>query len=310
MSTELLRMENVRKTYRRAGQEVVALHDFSMSVRAGEVLGLLGPNGAGKTTAIKALVSLVEADSGVTLWRGQPVSGKGYLREVGVLLEGRGALNERLSTWENANYFCRLREGKFDKAHFDNLARLLALPDVHAPVRLLSTGNKLRSGLLLSLIHKPAVVFLDEPTIGLDLFGVQMLEDLVHHVASTGTAVMISSHDLQFVERLAERIVCICKGRKVFDGSKSDFLHVEHAYVLSLQAGAEALPLLPQLLPARDWIAAGAGTQRVKLHDYAELCLVLDSLMPSLPAARGIQVERVTLKEKYMALVDEAEQAA
>jgi ABC-2 type transport system ATP-binding protein len=310
MSIELLRMENVRKTYRRAGKEIVALSDFSMALHAGEVLGLLGPNGAGKTTAIKALVSLVEADSGIMRWRGQPVRGKGYLREVGVLLEGRGALNERLSTWENANYFCRLREGIFDPLHFDNMARLLALPDVHAPVRLLSTGNKLRSGLLLSLIHKPAVVFLDEPTIGLDLFGVQMLEELVRHVAAMGTAVMISSHDLQFVERLAQRIVCICRGRKVFDGSKSDFLHVEHAYVLSLQTGEDAPSLLPQLRGASNWRAGGPGVQRLQLHNHAELCAVLESLMPSLPSVRGIQIERVTLKEKYMALVDEAEQAA
>ena len=144
-------------------------------MHAGEVLGLLGPNGAGKTTAIKVLTSLCERDRGVFHWRGQPVRSKLYLRDVGVLLEGRGALNERLSTWENAKYFCGLREARFDAGHFNQLTELLELPDVRAPVRLLSTGNKLKSALLLCLIHKPAVLLLDEPTIGLDVFGVANL---------------------------------------------------------------------------------------------------------------------------------------
>ena len=152
----------------------------------GEVLGLLGPNGAGKTTAIKVLTSLCEPERGVFHWRGQPVRSKRYLREVGVLLEGRGALNERLSTWENAKYFCGLREARFDAGHFNQLTELLELPDVRAPVRLLSTGNKLKSALLLCLIHKPAVLLLDEPTIGLDVFGVEKLETLVRHVSEAG----------------------------------------------------------------------------------------------------------------------------
>ena len=310
MTAAVLEMRGVAKSYQRVGATVPALSDFSLALHGGEVLGLLGPNGAGKTTAIKVMTHLCEPDQGALLWRGTPVQGKRYLGQLGVLLEGRGALNERLSTWENANYFCALREAAFDRQHFDAMAELLALPDPRAPVRLLSTGNKLKSGLLLSLIHRPAVVLLDEPTIGLDLFGVEKLEALIRYMAAQGGAVMISSHDLQFVERLAMRIACIRRGRKVFDGPKHDFLKVEHAYALSLGVRDDHWPSLP---PGRDdlrWQPQGAGMLRLTLRDHAELCAVMAHLMPALPAASDLQIERVTLREKYQALVSASEDCA
>lgn len=311
MTEALLDMAGIEKTYWRGGKEIAALSDFSLSLKAGEVLGLLGPNGAGKTTAIKVLTSLCEPDQGVLRWRGEQVRNKRYLHEVGVLLEGRGSLNERLSTWENARYFCGLREASFDARYFADLVELMELPDVNAPVRQLSTGNKLKSALLLCVIHRPACVVLDEPTMGLDLFGVEKLETLVHHLSQAGTAIVISSHDLQFVEQLAKRIVCICRGRKLFDGPKSDFLRVEHAYVLKLEVNPGNAPLLPPLPPLRPglaWVHIAPGSLRLELHTHAELCTVLALLMPALPSALGIQIERVTLKDKYLSLVGSEEE--
>ncbi|MDR7333022.1 ABC transporter ATP-binding protein [Roseateles asaccharophilus] len=307
MAEPLLELQRVDKQYRRGSNQVQALSDYSLALHGGEVLGLLGPNGAGKTTAIKVITQLCEPDAGLLLWRGAPVRDKRYLGRLGVLLEGRGALNERLSTWENARYFCGLREAAFDRAHFNAMAELLELPDPRAPVRLLSTGNKLKSGLLLSLIHRPDVALLDEPTIGLDLFGVRKLDALVRYIAAEGCAVMISSHDLHFVERLAQRIACIRQGRKVFDGAKQDFLRVEHAYALSLAVRDGPPPPLPAGL---QWQAPADGPLRLALRDHAELCRVLAVLMPALPAAEGLQVERVTLREKYQALVGNAQETA
>ena len=310
MTVNLLEMQNVEKRYCRSGVEVTALRDFSLSLRGGEVLGLLGPNGAGKTTAIKVMTSLCEADAGRLLWRGEPIRDKRYLAQVGVLLEGRGALNERLSTWENANYFCALRESAFDRKHFDAMAELLQLPDPRAPVRQLSTGNKLKSALLLCLIHRPAVVLFDEPTIGLDLFGVEKLEALIQYVVADGRAVVISSHDLHFVERLAQRIACIRHGCKVFDGPTGEFLRVDHAYALTLQLRDREPPPLPDLRVDLRWQHRAEGLLRLELRDHAELCEVLASLMPVLPSATDLQIERVTLREKYQALVSAEKETA
>lgn len=304
MAKEIMRLQRISKNYRRGAQQISALQEFSLSLHGGEVVGLLGPNGAGKTTVIKLLTSLLEADAGALYWRGAPIQNKAYLREIGVLLEGRGALNERLTTLENARYYCGLREATFDPHYFADLVALLEIEDVRAPVCLLSTGNKLKSALLVSVIHRPSVVIFDEPTTGLDLFGVASLERLVRFVAAQGSAVLVSSHDLQFVELLAERVVCICRGRKVFDGAKRAFLEVEYAYRLRLDTAAHQLPALP--LPFA-WRACPQGGVALELRDHAELCVVLSAIIGRLPAARALQVSPVTLQEKYLALVEQTE---
>lgn len=297
----LCEMRSISKDYQRAGQRVAALQDFSVVLRPGEVTGLLGPNGAGKTTALKVLLSLTCADKGELLWGGEPIRNRRYLGQVGALLEGRGALNERLSTWENARYFCALREAPFDTAHWKDLVGILELPDPGAPVRQLSTGNKLRSALLLCVIHKPALVLLDEPTIGLDMFGTEQIERLVRILTSRGTAVLLSSHDLAFVERAAQRIVCIRRGEKVFDGPKQDFLKVDHAYELDIVCGVGELPDLP-------WRRNNDDSARLRLADHAALCDTMAVLMPALPSATGLQIHRVTLRQKYRELVGLAEE--
>jgi len=306
----LLCLEDAAKTYRRAGRDIAALRGFSLALAPGDIVGLLGPNGSGKTTLIRVLTGLSDADAGRLCWRGRPVllGRQGpHLREFGVLLEGRGACYERLSTLENARYFCGLREAVFDRAHFDALAALLEIPDVRAPLRLLSTGNKLRATLLGTLIHRPALALLDEPTLGLDLFGVEKLEALVRHLAGAGMTVLLGSHDLHFVERLCRRVVCIRQGSKVFDGSKSEFLRLEHEYLLQLQPGAHGLPSLPA---GRLWRACPqdpAGTWELPLRDHEEACTLLELLRPALRGCRGMELRRVALRDKYLAMVGEAE---
>ncbi len=307
----LLALHDAAKTYRRAGTTVQALQDFSMQLGAGDIVGLLGPNGSGKTTVVKLLTGLCGADGGQLQWRGQGVPlGRhaAHLREFGVLLEGRGACYERLSTLENARYFCGLREAVFDRDHFDTLARLLEIADVHAPLRQLSTGHKLRASLLGTLVHRPALALLDEPTLGLDLFGVDRLEALVRHAAQQGMAVLLGSHDLHFVERLSQRIVCLRRGLKVFDGSQADFLKLDHEVLLLLDSGDLPPPALPAALGLPGWqpqAESPSGHWQLPLRDHAQVCAVLAALQPALPAQRSLQLRRVALRDKYIQLVGE-----
>jgi ABC-2 type transport system ATP-binding protein len=261
---------------------------------------------------VKLLTGLCGADSGQLHWRGQAVPlGRHapHLREFGVLLEGRGACYERLSTLENARYFCGLREASFDRAHFDALARLLEIADIHAPLRQLSTGHKLRSSLLGTLVHRPALALLDEPTLGLDLFGVERLQDLVRHTADQGTALLLGSHDLDFIERLSRRIVCLRAGRKVFDGSQADFLRLDHEYLLLLETDSIQPPSLPAEMALPAWqpqADSRPGHWQLPLRDHAQACATLAALQPVLPAQRGLQLRRVALRDKYISLVGEA----
>jgi ABC-type multidrug transport system ATPase subunit len=311
-SEALLTLSGVGKTYQRAGRDVRALHDFTASIEAGEIVGLLGPNGSGKTTFVKLVTGISAADQGSMRWRGKAMAQrrlKDNLREIGVLLEGRGASYERLSTLENARYFCGLREASFDRRHFDELAVLLEIPDVNAPLRQLSTGNKLRAALLGCLIHRPALALLDEPTLGLDLFGVDGLEKLLRHGAKSGTAFLVSSHDIHFIERLCPRIICIRQGLKVFDGPKAELLSAGHEYMLKISAAqADWLGLreLAGLLGlAEGWQMSTETSGQLPLRDYPQVCAMLAALQARLPSLLGLELKKVSLHDKYRSLIGE-----
>lgn len=278
----LLEVQGVRKAY---GARP-ALKGVDLAVRAGEFVALLGPNGAGKSTLLRCLALLCAPDTGRLHWQGAPLARR-HLGRVGLLLEGRAAVNERLSTRENARYLCGLREQRFDAALLQRLATLLELPDLDAPVRQFSTGNKLRAGLLLSCIHRPALLLLDEPTLGLDVFGVERLRELVAWLLGEGCTVLLSSHDLAFVEANAERIVCIHQGRKRFDGARSDFVPTTSGYRVQALQGGELLRWAPA--------------------DHAALTALLAELQPRLPQLQQLQVQPLTLAERYRELLEASE---
>lgn len=302
----LLRLHQASKSYRRNAQSIHALKCFDLNVAPGEIVGLLGPNGSGKTTLIKLITGLCGADQGSLQWRQQPAQPAGqpgpHLREMGVLLEGRGAVYERLSTWENARYYCGLREARFDAEEFARLADLLGVADIRAPVRQLSTGNKLRAALLGALIHRPALVLLDEPTLGLDLDGVERLQAVLRQGAAQGQAFILSSHDLHFIERLCPRIVCIHTGEKRFDGLRSDFVQQEYVYRLIVQADATQLPEPPSWLD-RCWISQD-GQHVLALRDHDEACRLLAHWQPLLPQLRSMELRRIELRDHYLQMLE------
>lgn len=298
----LLRLEQASKRYGRGDKAVQALQGFDLALAPGELVGLLGPNGSGKTTLVKLLTGLCGADQGRLQWRGGPVQPAGHagphLREIGVLLEGRGAAYERLNTLENARYFCELRETRFDAARFRQMAELLGLADVRTPIRQLSTGNKLRAALIGALIHRPALVLLDEPTLGLDLEGVERLHALVHQGAQDGQTFLISSHDLHFVERICPRIVCIHRGRKRFDGPREAFVHVAHPYRLQVRHPAPCPPL-PDWLADRQWQRQDEDWT-LPLQDPAEATRLIHLWAGWLAGSDQLQLRRIELREHYM----------
>ena len=298
----LMQLSAAAKCYQRGGSAVQALQDFELCLQTAEVIGLLGPNGSGKTTLVKILTGLCGADQGELRWRDGPALAAGlpgpHLREIGVLLEGRGAAYERLTALENARYFCELREQRFSPEYFRHLARLLGLADVDTPIRQLSTGNKLRAALIGALIHRPALVLLDEPTLGLDLEGVERLHALVHQGASAGQTFLIGSHDLHFIERLCPRIVSIHRGHKRFDGPRETFLHQEFRYRLQVCSDSPCPPP-PDWLNGRPW-QQQAGHWVLPLRDPAEAARLMAEWAPWLGACSSLQLRAIELREHYL----------
>jgi ABC-2 type transport system ATP-binding protein len=175
---------------RRGEREV--LHGLSLSITAGTVTGLLGPSGSGKTTLMRAIVGVQLVDAGSVRVLGHPAGAAGVRARIGYMTQGRGVY-EDLTVRENARYFCRIAGAPVARAE-ESLAtvRLENLGD--RVVRTLSGGEQARASLATALVGRPAVLILDEPTVGLDPLLRRDLWATFHRLADQGAALLVSSH--------------------------------------------------------------------------------------------------------------------
>jgi ABC-type multidrug transport system ATPase subunit len=300
MNEQLLSARGLHKSYTRGNVSVNALKGVSLSIKPGEILGLLGPNGSGKSTLVRAVAGLVTPDSGDILWNGASACPRVIARDLGVLLEGRGAANDRLSTIENARYFCALRESEFRLDLFRALVEALEIPDPNCPVRQYSTGIKLRVSLLVTLIHRPSLVLLDEPTLGLDALGVEQLERVIRQGIDLGVSFLMCSHDLHFLERLCRRIACLHKGEIIFDGITTDFCRRDYQHQVIVDFNDHKGPLQIEHL---SYMLDQHGRQVFKLKDNADLSHFLSSISAQLTSASHFEVRPFDLREKYIEML-------
>ena len=223
----MIAITNLVKRFSRAGQPpLIAVNQVSLSVGAGEVYGLLGPNGAGKTTTLRMLSTLMRPDSGTLLIHGvdgiaNPQEARTHLAYV----PAEAGLPDKLSPVEVVTLYGALQgvSNPRQRAH-DNLARLGAAPYENQPCGDLSTGMKRRVVLARALVHNPSVLLLDEPTDGLDVSGRRDVLKLVREIAETGRAIIISSHIMSEVEKVADRVGVVSAGVLVAEGTIPEIL--------------------------------------------------------------------------------------
>jgi ABC-2 type transport system ATP-binding protein/sodium transport system ATP-binding protein len=209
-----------------SGGEVLAVDRLSFQVGPGEVYGLLGPNGAGKTTTLRMLLGLVRPTSGRATIQGfssaeHPDEVK---RRVGLVSTSAG-LYPHLSVREMLLFFADLYGVGPDQAEGElkRLAELIGLGELlDRRCLTLSTGQKQRVNLARALIHRPPVLLLDEPTLGLDVLGSQVVADFVCHLRTQGKAVILTTHRLDEAERLCDRFGLMNKGRMVLAGTLAE----------------------------------------------------------------------------------------
>lgn len=206
---------------------VNALRGVSLNVKWGEVYGLLGPNGAGKTTTVKILSTLLIPDEGEAYVDGHNVVDEANRVKpiIGLLLYPDRGFYSRLSGLENLTYFGRLY-GLSSVEAYRRAIELLKLVDLEwakdRPYEEYSLGMKARLALARALINDPLVVFLDEPTIGLDPISSRIVRGIVRDLAKQGKAIIMTSHNLWEVERVCDRVGFIKDGRIVLEGSPSE----------------------------------------------------------------------------------------
>jgi len=218
---------------RRRTRVVTAVDAIDLTIEHGEMVGYIGPNGAGKSTTLKMLTGVLSPSGGSVRVCGlEPVPQRTQLaRQIGVVFGHRSQLWWDLPLAES---FALLRHvyGVRDSDHADRLARarrLLELdPFLDTPVRQLSLGQRMRGELAAALLHGPRVLFLDEPTIGLDIVSKQAVRGFLSTLGAAGdTTMVLTTHDLADIERLCRRLIVIDQGRIVHDGTLEE-LHARH----------------------------------------------------------------------------------
>ena len=220
-------VENVTRRFAApGGAEVLAVDDVSFRVGAGEVYGLLGPNGAGKTTTLRIILGLLRPSAGQASINGYRASEfpDEVKRHVGLVSASAG-LYQHLSVREML-LFCADLYGvrpQDARAELGRLAHLLDLGEILGRrCAALSTGQRQRVQLARALIHRPAVLLLDEPTLGLDVLGSQVVREFVTHLRGEGKAVLLTTHHLDEAERLCDRFGLLHRGRLVSSGTLAE----------------------------------------------------------------------------------------
>lgn len=234
--------------------DVTAVDHISFGVREGEAVGLVGRNGAGKTTTMRAVMGILRPSGGAVRWEGHLVSAQDRLR-FGYMPEERG-LYAQMETLDQLVYFARLHgidratAGRDAKAW---LARLGLETRANDRVVALSHGNQQRLQLAVALVHHPELLVLDEPFAGLDPSAVDALSDVMREEAKRGTAILFSSHQLDLVERVCDRVVIMEAGRILAAGTLDELRR-----------------RLPQEL--RVTVRGGAGGWATRLRGVSVLC--------------------------------------
>lgn len=214
--------ETLKSFVKREPVTVMAVDNISFSIEKGTICGILGPNGAGKSTTIKMLCGALYPSSGTIDVMGySPARDRmKYVQRIGAVFGQKSqliwdippidsfAMNKAIYGIKNSDYKERLEE----------MTELFDIGEViHKPTRVLSLGERMKCEFIMAMLHSPDIVFLDEPTIGLDVIAKTKIRDVINKMNQNGTTFILTTHDLEDVEQLADHVIIINHGKKVFD---------------------------------------------------------------------------------------------
>jgi ABC-2 type transport system ATP-binding protein len=311
----------LRRTYRtstgvlrRRRLDVQAVRGVSFAVERGELFGLLGPNGAGKTTTIKMLITLLLPTDGRARVLGHDVvaEAREVRKRIGYVFGGERGLYERLSALDNLRYFAELYgvSGRAQRQRIDEVLELVGLKGREQErVEGYSRGMRQRLHIARGILHDPEVVFLDEPTIGVDPVGARELRSTIAQLVEAGKTVLLTTHYMFEADALCDRIAVIARGRIVGEGTPAELkAGVAEGRVTEIEVFGVDEPTVGRLR-ALEGVTAVAVEER----EQRQLLVVQSAGDRELTAALlarldGTEVGRVstrepTLEDAYVALV-------
>jgi ABC-2 type transport system ATP-binding protein len=301
-------------TLRRRVKEIEAVRGVSFAIEKGELFGLLGPNGAGKTTTIKMLITLLIPTSGSARVLGHDVvkEAREVRKRIGYVFGGERGVYERLSGYDNLRYFAELYgvPAKIQKPRIEELLELVGLKGrEHERAEGYSRGMKQRLHVARGLLHDPEVLFLDEPTIGLDPVGARELRATIASLTDAGKTILLTTHYMFEADALCDRIAVISQGEIVAEGTPGQLKsRVEAGSVTEVEVYG-----VPEETVERLRKLEGVLAVWVEERDQAQVLSVQTRADIQLTAAilghlNGANVGRVshrepTLEDAYVALV-------
>ena len=218
-------LASLKSFFKREYTYIEAVKDVSFQIKKGEIVGYIGPNGAGKSTTIKILSGILTPDEGTCNIGGRlpNKNREEYVSQIGVVFGQRSQLwwdIPAMDTFDLLKDIYNIEEKEYEQTK-NNLIKLLDIEEiVKIPVRQLSLGQRMRCEIAASLLHNPSILFLDEPTIGLDAVSKKVVRDFIKKLnKEKKTTVILTTHDMSDIEALADRIILIGKGRILYDGS-------------------------------------------------------------------------------------------
>jgi len=236
----LVRVSGLRKSF----GERIAVDGIQFEIRRGEIFGLLGPNGAGKSTTVNILNTYLAPDSGTVEIDGVPVSQTMEVKPLIGVVPQELAFYDDLSATENLDFFARIyglsRNERRDRVQ--SILEQVGLADrTNEPVKQFSGGMQRRLNLALGVLHRPAFLILDEPTVGVDPQSRQKLFDIIRQLQADGTTILYTTHYMEEAENLCEHIAIMDEGRIVAQGTLDELLKLRVEEVIERPRGLEQL---------------------------------------------------------------------
>ena len=241
----ILEARNLKKYY--ATQK--AVDDISFSIEEGKIFGLLGPNGAGKTTLLRMITGIFYPDEGDIIFNGRPFDSTNDIRYIGYMPEERG-LYKKMKIGEQALYLAQLkglaRNDAMEKIK-DWFIRFEMESWWNKKVEDLSKGMSQKLQFVITVLHEPRLIILDEPFSGLDPVNTNLIKDEIYKLAQNGATIIFSTHRMEQVEEICDHIILINKGKKILDGSvkqvKQDFKENLYQVTFSIPPAAEHMAI-------------------------------------------------------------------
>ncbi len=301
-------VNNVTKIYPNSGgEQVTALNNLSLSVEEGSIFGLLGANGAGKTTLIKALLGMISVNSGQLSILGEILPDIKIRRHIGYLPENHKFPNY-LKGIEALYFFGELSgmsKKELDEPIKYYLERFKLVGASKRKIRTYSKGMLQRLGLIQAVIHNPKVIFLDEPTDGIDPIGRKEIRDFIFELKKEGKTIFINSHLLSEVEMICDKVAILDKGKLVKTGTINELLENDNTFFVDIDNSADKLYSIPSLNEI-DYKLDG-NRIILKNSNYETLNNLIDVLRKNGVIVKGSGALKVSLEEFFIDTIDKKE---